>query len=448
MSRKVKRNDIILTPWQAKFFTDKHRYKVAVCGRRSGKTTAGMTIIYGWSTKPNQIIWYVAPSFKMAKKLMFNKLLTIIPQRSIDSINRTDLEITLKNGSEICCKGSDNPDSLLGHGVNLLVLDEYQSQNEDVWYKIRPILSDYGGRCVILGTPRGYDHFYSLYFNGCKDNEKKLKNWSSYQITTMEAGTISDEEIADARATMSAKQFAQEYGASFQSLSGLVYSEFDRKTHVREDLTLTPREENGQIITLPIRIGVDFNVDPMTAAVGIIVKGEVSKSGFRELWLVDEVFLEDSNTYELVDELKLRYSFARDSNTRHKYYNNSKVVYPDPSGGNRTAAARKGSTNHAILSNKETGYVLVGHDQEAPSIIDSVNEVNALLMNANGISRLYVHPRCVNIIRTFEGLTYRGGLPDKTTGLDHMSDNIRYLVHNTFPIHSDLEIGTAARQMI
>ena len=425
--------DLVLVPWQGMFFTDQARYRIAVCGRRSGKTTVARAIIYSRAfEKPNNLIWYVAPTYKMAKNLMFKKLVRMIPRNWIRSIDKTNLEITLKNGTEICCKGSDNTDSLLGEGIHLLILDEYQSQSPDVWWTIRPTLSDHQADVVIIGTPRGYDHFHELWFRGAGENPEPMKGWSSYQITTAEAGTIPQEEIDDARLTMSSKQFNQEYNASFTSLSGVVYDGFDPLENVRDELSLTPLDEDGEPTKLTIRIGMDFNINPMTAIVGIIVPPSISISGEKEAWIVDEVFLENSNTREMITYLHGRYGAPGEKD--HEYSSRKKLVYPDPAGGARNSSATNvDSTNHTLL--QDGGFLLKGHDKGHPAIVDSVNEVNALLCNVNQVRRMYVHPRCSHLINPLKGLTYKNNTPDKDSNLDHMSDCLRYFVHNEFPIN-------------
>jgi hypothetical protein len=432
-----KRDDLVLVPWQSDFFNDPTRCRVAVCGRRSGKTTVAKAIIYTEAlAHSNWHIWYVAPTSQMAQELMFEALLEMFPPSVVTYINRNKMKLVLTNGTTIFCKSSDNPDSLLGRGIHLLVLDEYQSQKDTVWYKIRPALSDYKGKVIIIGTPRGYDHFYDLWFRGSDENPEKMSSWNSYQITTIEAGTIDIEEIEDARNDMSAKQFAQEYLASFNSLSGVVYDSFTPNTNITDRITLAPQLESDQIPTFALRIGMDFNISPMTAVIGIVAPADISISGYKEMWICEEVYLEDSNTREMIEVLHGRFGTPKDK--QNPFHNRIKQVYPDPSGGSRRTEAAKNSTNHSLL--QDAGFPLIGHDTSAPLIIDSVNEVNALFCNANGISRLYIHPRCVHLIKTIKGLTYVNNEPDKKSGLDHMSDCLRYLVHNTFPLNKQQTI--------
>jgi len=51
--------------------------------------------------------------------------------------------------------------------------------------------------------------------------------------------------------------------------------------------------------------------------------------------------------------------------------------------------------------------------------------------------RLFIDHKCKNLIRALDGLTFKEGtnLPDKSTGLDHITDALGYLVMGVFPMH-------------
>ena len=60
---------------------DPHRFKTAVCGRRFGKTFLSMHAMAKIARHPDRLVWYVAPTYRMAKQIMWKKLkrkLTII----------------------------------------------------------------------------------------------------------------------------------------------------------------------------------------------------------------------------------------------------------------------------------------------------------------------------------------------------------------------------------
>jgi len=156
-------------------------------------------------------------------------LLKIIPRQIIEKTNETELSIDLHNGSEICLKGADNPDSLRGIGLHMAILDEYSSMKPFVWQEIvRPMLTDTRGKALFIGTPKGKNHFWELWLKGQKE-EDSFKSWS---FKTEDNPHIDKSEVEDARRQMNERYFRQEYEASFEDYTGLVWPEFSEKTHV------------------------------------------------------------------------------------------------------------------------------------------------------------------------------------------------------------------------
>jgi hypothetical protein len=63
-----------------------------------------------------------------------------------------------------------------------------------------------------------------------------------------------------------------------------------------------------------------------------------------------------------------------------------------------------------------------------------------MLKNANGDVRLYIHPRCTELIKGLDGMTYKPGTsqPDKSLGIDHITDALGYCIHSEFPIRRNI----------
>ena len=110
---------------QAKILSSKKRFKVVCAGRRFGKSwLSGAAILEQVVNHPKSVVWYVAPTLGMAKKIMWNSWLNEhIPQEYIAEKNKLDMTIRFKNGSILYVLSSDNPDSLRGSGVDLMILD-------------------------------------------------------------------------------------------------------------------------------------------------------------------------------------------------------------------------------------------------------------------------------------------------------------------------------------
>ena len=61
---------INLTKPQYQVSTSDNRFRVLISGRRFGKTFLCITEMMKYASKVNQTIWYVAPTFKMAREIV------------------------------------------------------------------------------------------------------------------------------------------------------------------------------------------------------------------------------------------------------------------------------------------------------------------------------------------------------------------------------------------
>jgi len=214
--------DFDLLKWQKEVMLDKTRFKVVVAGRRCGKTrfSAIDMIVKGLEcTHTDATVLYVAPTYGMAKTLMWD-LLNTLAQPVIAKANINDGEITLVNGVRLRIRGSDNPDALRGFKLYHVVTDESKDFKLNVWpLIIRPALSDLKGSALIIGTPEpGDSEFRDQY-------ETVDPEWKSWHFTTRDNELIDPKEIEAARKTLSTAHFAQEYEASFDTMGENIFKE-------------------------------------------------------------------------------------------------------------------------------------------------------------------------------------------------------------------------------
>ncbi len=401
-------SDATLSVAQARIYTNPNRFRVAVCGRRFGKTFLATWEIWRAATQArHQNILYVAPTYSQAKDTMWLPLMQFIPQELIRSKNVSEMTVELVNGSFIRLTGAQTETGIRGRGNDFVIMDECSSIEEDIYMgAVLPSLADRQGRFLAIGTPVGFNWMHELWMNG--SNPQLMDHWSSFQYTTIQGGNVSPQEIALHRATMSPQFFQQEYMASFESLIGRVYSHYSPGVHDIREMSVHKK--------LPILVGVDFNVNPMTAVVGQIHRTD---EGAKNLHIHDEIYLPNSTTFEMAEEIKTRYPGRKI------------IAYPDASGASRKSSAK--NTDHDIL--RQAGFDVVT-DKSNPRIADRVNEVQAAFKTSSGANRLFIHPGCINLKKSMSGLTYKEGttLPDKSSGLDHMADALGYLVHHIFPL--------------
>lgn len=410
---------------QKEVLNDTHRFRVVVAGRRWGKTAfSRISAIKAAARKPNQLVWYVAPSYQQARDIMWDALKGSIPREWIKGEpNETRMTIRLVNGSRIHLKGADKPDSLRGVGLDLAIIDEAQDIKEDVWKLVlQPTLASTNGRAIIIGTPKQYNWFFDVYNEGQKGDlvedvrGRMVKNeWKSWQFPTITSPFIPAREIAARRRDMDPKSFKQEFEASFEVMSGRVYYPFDRKIHVG-DYPFNP--------ALPIHIGMDFNVDPMSA---VIMQEQLN----GEIWVVDEIVLYGSNVQETADEIVRRY-------WRHM----KKIsIYPDPAGNNRNHD--RGETSLEVL--REAGFQNIFFKRKHPLVADRVNSVNRLLMSADAQVRLKVNKTCKHFVESAEQTVYKPGTAevDKSQGKEHVMDATGYFADFRHPMRKSQMFGVS-----
>jgi hypothetical protein len=382
------------------------RFRVLITGRRFGKTFLCVQEIAKFARYPKKKVWYVAPTYRMAKDIVWNDLVDRMTKHKwVSKINHSDLKVILRNGSEISLRGADNENSLRGVGLDFLVMDEFADIKEHAYTEVlRPTLSDKGrmGAALFCGTPRGFGNWSYNLFTREKDDDQ----WASFQYTTLEGGQVSKQEIEQAKSDLDERTFKQEYEASFVNYAGQIYYNFDRKDNVIDKYT--PQ-------TAEIHIGMDFNIDPMSAVVTEIIGNKII--------IYDEIVIYSSNTDELVQEIKARYK------DKHIY------VYPDPAAKQRKTSAG-GVTDLAILKN--AGFNLRVRNTH-PLIRDRINAVNTKLKNANGVRTLFIANSCKNVLKSIERQIYKEGttVPDKDNNYDHMNDALGYLVEYLYPVRRD-----------
>jgi len=380
------------------------RFRVACCGRRFGKTHLALREIAKFAAQPDQKVIYVAPTYRMAKNILWKKLRKkLLSLNWVRKVNETELTLELVNGSEIQLKGAENFDSLRGTGNNFIVLDEVADMHPEAWYEVlRPTLSDTGGHALFLGTPKGMNHFKDLF-----DNAQTKSNWVSFQFTTLDGGNVPEEEVEAARQDLDARTFSQEYEATFENFSGIIAYSFG--TH-------NVKPADAVTDTEPLILGTDFNVNPMSCC--------VMRNTKNGLHCIDEIVLHSSNTNELIDEI------------RNRYPRNPITIFPDPAGVQRKTSAN-GNTDIKLLEN--AGFTVRYHRQH-PLVKDRINAANSLFfLRDDATTRFYIDPKCKNTIKSLQQFCYKENtqIPDKDSGFDHMFDALTYAIQFLFPIQKD-----------
>ena len=395
---------------------DTARFFVMVCGRRFGKTTASAMEATYYASQPEKRIWLVGLSYDKAD-LMFReiwKLMVIGHANDIIRASEKDRIIKFKWGTTVEAKSADNPDSLVGEGLDLLIIDEAAKVKRKIWdMYLSPTLSDRKGKAVFITTPEGFNFIYDLYLLGKED-----ELWESHQAPSWDnhfafPNGKSDQFILERKRNMSKEVFDQEYGAKFTSFAGKVYP-FERDLDVG-DYPYNPNH--------PTFCSIDFGY--RMPAVGWFQTYRVG--GIWHINMIDEII---HKTNIKTDELALK--------IKAKPYNVIKY-YGDPAGVQ--AQGQSGMGDIEIFRRK--GIVVnTKRDKVSRSIASGVSHVRSFVENAQNERFLHVNKKCLGIMQDLENYRYPEAKecqdlipePLKDGYHDHGCDMVRYFFTNRFPI--------------
>ena len=221
---------IELSPWQTVVKNDLHRYKVINCGRRAGKSFLVSVEMFKFAANHNNsIVWFISPTYKQSKEIVWQILHDLIPPEVIKGKNETELKFVLKNGSQICLKGGEDADALRGVRIDFCVFDEcaFFEHWESAMKVIRPTLIDSKASCWYISTPNGFNHFKEL-------AETTDPDFKYFHFTSYDNPYLDRKELEKVKEEMDEDTFAQEIMGEFRKMSGLIYKEFRREVHMVE----------------------------------------------------------------------------------------------------------------------------------------------------------------------------------------------------------------------
>lgn len=290
--------------------------------------------------------------------------------------------------------------AVAGLTVDKMIVDEYAfcgRPNQTPMYIHKKIIQRLRGQngvnqFVALTSPNGINFLHDIWVTKatdehllvqCKTKDNVFLPQGYYQALVAAYG---GEDTPLARQEL--------FGEFINVNQGRAYYAFDRNRHVKP-----VNKTYGTIF-----IAMDFNVNPMTCCLFQIIDNKMK--------IFEEVYLPDSDTFQMVDEL-IKRGYA------------GCTVIPDSTGRNRRTS---GISDHQILIN--AGFkVEWSHN---PFVKDRVNAVNHALTN----NIIEIDNKCVHLIADLEKVSWKGSDLDKVSdpSLTHVSDAMGYGVYKYFNI--------------
>ena len=401
---------------QREFLFSNARFNIPCCGRRWGKSQAAARRLTYKSFVPNSYNWIVGPTYGLGEKEFrvvysdYKKLGLLKYCKKAYNKKQGDMRIATPWDSVIEVVSAEKQDSLLGEGLSHAIMSEAAKHSRSTWEQyVEPALSDLLGTADFPSAPKGFNWYHGLWLLGQKATSSETyhpdyKSWQfpSWTNPVRYPGGLDNAEIQRIKQLVSKVWFDQEYGASFTTISGAIYEEWDEKVHV------TPLEYQPQ---LPNYLALDYGfVNPF---VGLDI--QVSPS--------DDIFI--------WREYYGRYK----STVEHGHEIRDRANPPDYAVQARWGDPR-GADEAAILSTI-LGYVGSFHVPWKPA----VEQIKRMLKPRP--PRLYIDPSCVNLIREMGQLHVKppsrnanapdineqqgdGNIQHKVD--DHACDALRYFV--------------------
>jgi phage FluMu gp28-like protein len=156
----------------------------------------------------------VAPVYPQAD-IAYRRIKNSLTPGSFTAFASPFPRIELISGGTIWIKSADNPDSLFGEDVYHIVLDEASRAKPETWPAIVSVLTATKGQCRLIGNVKGRRNFF---YNLARLAEKdELPGWHYAKITyqdAVDAGVLDEEIIADAKRTISEREFQELYEAT------------------------------------------------------------------------------------------------------------------------------------------------------------------------------------------------------------------------------------------
>ena len=318
-----------------------------------------------------------------------------------------EYSLHLPNGeSKILCRSFENWSRIIGLNLAWVLADEIDTVAPSIADRAFPrilarLRSGNQRQFGVASTPEGFRWMYNTFASNDSKNktDRRLIKMRTYDNPHLPSDFISRLEDNYEAGLLQAYL----NGEFCNITTGVVYSRFDRSTHVIE--------EKPNIDNEPLRIGIDFNIGNTNAVIAV---------AFGDSMTVFDEIIASYDTDSLAKEIKIRYPF-------NKIY-----IYPDASGGNRSTNASK--TDIQILESH--GFINQSASSNPP-VRDRVNSVQRLFEDGKGKTRLKIHSSVKKLIECLELQSYtEKGEPDKEAGYDHSVDALGYICWRLFnPLH-------------
>ncbi len=246
--------------WQLELHAARRfRFRVCVVHRQGGKSEAACMELIDAALKAKGDLprfAYVSPELKLAIQMFWPKLkkrLEPLIKLGTVIVNEGNHKVSFKhNDATIEMFGASDPESLRGHTMRGVVLDEVGQMKSKVWGSlIEPWIMHNLGWALFIGTPAGINLFSELFTRG---GDPQYPDWWSRRWTVYETNALPAAEVKRKEEETSENEWAREFLCDFQAQSNQqLISLALAETAARR----VWKPDDPAILSAPLVIGVD-----------------------------------------------------------------------------------------------------------------------------------------------------------------------------------------------
>jgi len=389
------------------------RFKIPCCGRRWGKTTFGgneLTTAVLDLEKPEAIYWIVGPSYALGEKEFRVLYMNLVKKLRLGgqikktyNVKQGDMSIEMPWGTKVEVKSADRKDSLIGEGLDGVVMAEAATHDVDTWQMyIEPALADKEGWAIFPSTPRGYNWYQGLWMMGQLPDFPEYQSWRlpTWSNEAMFPGGEKNREILRLKRTTPEIKWLQEFAAEFVAYEGKIYTEFVPSVHVKR-IPYNPNWRNY--------LAFDYGFADPFVCLDIMVDPSDNVYVWREYQVTS------MTTYEHGRVLR---------NRKNPEGYHIDAMFGDPRGADEAA----------------TLALILGAVQSEPVAWKlGIEAVKAhMKIQPDGSPKLFIDPSCEHLIRQLERLHFKEVKGDKNAKEmqhdfdDHGPDALRYFFSHMY----------------
>ena len=377
-----------------------------------------------------------APTYKMLQDATQKSFFEVLEAEGIDyDFSKQNNRVRFQaNGSEIIFRTMENPERLRGPNLAWFALDELTYTREEAWTRLLGRLRHPQARRICgcaVWTPKGYDWVYHRFI------EQQSPDYRLIQATPKENVHLPKDFYDRLRDSYAELFYRQEVlGEYLDVFGGNAY-------YAVSDQNVEPAKYDPN---LPLCWALDFNVDPMCSVICQMEEWKQTswaRSPYetkKELRVLDEIVLSNSNTMEATEEF-----IHRAKTLVGNSYKTTVNIYGDASGNSHSS--KSGRTDYELIRESFRRHsefsINLRHNNANPLVRDRINTMNNALCSASQVRSVLVDPKCRELIKDLRQVRWKrdaagnpvGDIDKSDPRRTHVSDALSYLVASEFGLY-------------